>query len=88
MAEFVPGYHVARAIEHEAKDLERLILKAHASRAVAQFTSPAIELERRESKDLAVHRSLCRTCAGLRRVGRDVAVTSYQHVTPGHLLMH
>jgi hypothetical protein len=24
----------------------------------------------------------------LRRVGRDVAVTSYQHVTPGHLLMH
>ena len=39
------GAAITRALEHETKNLERLILKAHQPRAVAQFTRPAIELE-------------------------------------------
>jgi hypothetical protein len=45
MAELVAGDDIARAIEHETKNLERLILKAHSSRAFAQFTRTAIQLE-------------------------------------------
>ena len=45
MAELVAGDDVARAIEHETKNLERLILKTHSSRALAQFTRTANQLE-------------------------------------------
>ena len=45
MAELVAGDDVARALEHETKNLERLILKAHSSRTLAQLTRTAIELE-------------------------------------------
>jgi hypothetical protein len=45
MAELVARDDIARALEHETKNLERLILKAHSARALAQFTRTAIELK-------------------------------------------
>jgi hypothetical protein len=45
MTQLVARDDITRALEHETKNLERLILKAHQPRAVAQFTGPAIELE-------------------------------------------
>jgi hypothetical protein len=44
MTQLVARDDITRALEHETKNLERLILKAHQPRAVAQFTRPAIEL--------------------------------------------
>ena len=43
--EIVPRDDVARVFEHEAKNLERLLLQADAALALAQLARPAVELE-------------------------------------------
>jgi hypothetical protein len=57
LPKLVPRHHFARVLEHQTENFKRLLLQSHAAYAITQLPRTAIELERRESKYFAVHRS-------------------------------
>jgi hypothetical protein len=62
LPQFVARDDVAGALEHQAEDFVRLILQADAPRPVAQLAGMAVELERRESKQVRPHASSLVPC--------------------------